>query len=68
MEEGKNIHQAGERRVWACGQGLLGDFRVCGSHVKLEAIGGLCHYLHNEGILSYHLLLLKHLCFLEAVL
>lgn len=47
MEEGKNKHQAGERRVRACGQGLMGDFRVCGSHVKLEAVGGLCHYLHT---------------------
>lgn len=47
MEEDQHIHQATEDRVWACSQGLMGDFRVCGSHVQLEAIGRLRHYLHT---------------------
>ena len=47
MEEDQHIHQATEDRVRACSQGLMGDFRVCGSHVQLEAIGRLRHYLHT---------------------
>lgn len=51
MEECQHIHQAAEGRVWACCQGLMGDFRVCGSHVQFETVGRLCHYLHT--ILHY---------------
>lgn len=51
MEEGQHIHQAAEGRVWARCQGLMGDFRVRGSHVQLETVGRLCHYLHT--ILQY---------------
>ncbi len=51
MEEGQHIHQAAEGRVWAFSQGLMGDFRVGGSHVQLETVGRLRHYLHT--ILTY---------------
>ena len=47
VEKGQHIHQAAEGRVWACSQGLIGDFRVCGSHVQLETVGRLRHYLHT---------------------
>lgn len=47
MEEGQHIDQATEGKVWAFSQRLLGDFRVCRSHVELESVGRLCHYLHT---------------------
>lgn len=48
MEESQHIDEAAEGRVWARRQGLMGDLEICGSHVQLQTIGRLCHYLGSQ--------------------